>query len=205
MRAWVLLRQAGIAFDDIQLWFDDDARIAEARRYSPTEQVPVLLIDGEPVWDTLAICETVAELFPDSKLWPADARARRLARSVCAEMHAGFRDLRAAMPMNIRASHPGRGMNAAVGRDVDRVVAIWEDCRSRFGRGGKLLFGSFTIPDAYFAPVVMRFLTYAVAVPPGARAYMDAVCSLAAVAEWMAAARRETAVIAADEPYSGEK
>lgn len=205
MRAWVLLRQAGIAFDDIQLWFDDDARIAEARRYLPTGQVPVLLIDGEPVWDTLAICETVAELFPDRELWPADAGARRLARSVCAEMHAGFRDLRAAMPMNIRASHPGKGMNAAVARDVDRVVAIWEDCRSRSRCVGKLLFGSFTIPDAYFAPVVMRFLTYAVAVPPGARAYMDAVCGLAAVAEWMAVARRETAVIAADEPYSGEQ
>lgn len=205
MRPWVLLRQAGIAFDDIQLWFDDDARIAEARRYSPTGQVPVLLIDGEAVWDTLAICETVAELFPDRELWPADARARRLARSVCAEMHAGFHDLRAAMPMNIRASYPGKGMNAAVARDVDRVVAIWEDCRSRSGGGGKLLFGGFTIPDAYFAPVVMRFLTYAVAVPPGARAYMDAVCSLTAVAEWMAAARRETSVIAADEPYSGER
>jgi glutathione S-transferase len=205
MRPWVLMRQTRIAFEEIQLWFDDDARVAEACRYSPTGQVPVLLVDGEPVWDTLAICETVAEMFPDRKLWPADPLARRLARSICAEMHAGFRDLRAAMPMNIRASLPGKGMNEAVARDIGRVIAIWEDCRARFGRGGKLLFGGFTIPDAYFAPVVMRFLTYAAPVPPHAREYMDAVCGLAAVEEWMAAARRETAVVAADEPYAGRE
>jgi glutathione S-transferase len=205
MRPWVLLRQAGIAFEEIQLWFDDGARVAEARRYSPTAQVPVLLVDGEPVWDSLAICETIAEMHPERKLWPADARARRLARSICAEMHAGFRELRAAMPMNIRASHPGKGMNAAVARDIARITAIWEDCRARFGRGGRLLFGGFTIADAYFAPVVMRFLTYAVPVPPSARDYMEAVCGLAAVEQWMAAARRETARVAADEPYSHEQ
>src|SRR5512141_286228 len=120
MRPWVLLRGAGIPFEEVQLWFDDAGRIAEARRYSPTGQVPVLLIDSEPVWDSLAICETIAGMFPEKNLWPADARARQVARSVCAEMHAGFRGLRGAMPMNIRASFPGKGMSADAQQDIDR-------------------------------------------------------------------------------------
>ena len=205
MRPWVLLRGAGIPFEEVQLWFDDAGHIAEARRYSPTGQVPVLLIDSDPVWDSLAICETVAGMFPEKNLWPADARARQVARSICAEMHAGFRDLRSAMPMNIRDSHPGKGMNAAVRRDIDRIVALWSDCHARYGGGKPLLFGQFTIADAFYAPVVMRFVTYAVALPPVAQAYADALCALPAVQEWVMAARRETAFVAADEPYAEVK
>ena len=202
MRPWVLMREAGIAFDEIQLWFDDRAHPQDAERYSPTGLVPVLLIDDAPVWDTLAICETLAELHPEKALWPADPHARRSARSVCAEMHSGFRDLRGAMPVNIRASYPGRGMNPAVRRDIDRIVAIWQSCRERFGASGPMLFGEFGIPDAYFAPVVTRFMTYAVPLPPVAEAYANAVCRLASMQEWMAAARQEPAFVAADEPYA---
>ena len=205
MRPWVLLRGAGIPFEETQLWFDDAGRIAEARRYSPAGQVPVLLVDDAPVWDSLAICETVAELFPEKQLWPADARARQVARSICAEMHAGFRKLRGAMPMNIRASLPGKGMNADVQQDIDRIVAIWQSCRERFGQDGAMLFGRFTVADACYAPVVMRFMTHAVALPPAAQAYADAVRALPAVQEWMAAARSETAFVAADEPYAEVK
>lgn len=202
MRPWVLLREAGIPFEEIQLWFDDAGRIAEARRYSPAGQVPALLMDDAPVWDSLAICETVAEMFPEKRLWPADVRARQVARSICAEMHAGFRKLRGAMPMNIRASLPGKGMSADVQQDIDRIVAIWQSCRERFGGPGEMLFGRFTVADAYYAPVVMRFMTHAVALPPAAQAYADAVRALPAVREWMAAARKETAFVAADEPYA---
>ena len=202
MRPWVLLRQAGIPFREIQLWFDDDARARGAERYSPTGQVPVLLVDDEPVWDSLAICETVAELYPEKQLWPADARARAIARAACAEMHAGFRSLRGAMPMNIRAALAGRGISPEVERDIARVTALWADCRTRHGAGGALLFGAFTAADAYFAPIVMRFLTYAVALPAAARDYVEAVRALPAVAQWMEAARRETAFVAADEPYA---
>jgi glutathione S-transferase len=206
MRPWVLLREAGIPFEEISLKFDDQGRIPGVERYSPSGQVPVLLVDGEPVWDSLAICETVAELFPDKHLWPRDARARRLARSVCAEMHAGFRALRGAMPMNIRASYPGKGMNSGVQKDVDRIVRIWEDCRAhldkRAYRDASMLFGAFGVADAMFAPVVSRFVTYAVALPPGAQTYADAVLGLAAVREWMDAARRETDFVRADEPYA---
>ncbi|HSN39151.1 MAG TPA: glutathione S-transferase family protein [Burkholderiales bacterium] len=202
MRPWVLLRQAGIPFEEIPLWFDDAGRIAEARRYSPAGQVPVLIVNGDPIWDSLAICETVAEIFPEKRLWPEDARARRVARSICAEMHAGFRSLRSAMPMNIRASHPGKGMSPAVRKDIDRVCSVWESCRGHFGESGPLLFGDFTIADAFYAPVVTRFMTYDVALPPPAQAYADAVRALPAVQAWMAAARGETAFVAAGEPYA---
>ena len=202
MRPWVLMREAGIAFEEIQLWFDDRAHAVGVERYSPTGLVPVLLVDGAPVWDTLAICETLAERYPEKALWPADPQARLTARSICAEMHSGFRDLRGAMPVNIRSLHPGKGMSPAVRRDIDRVVAIWQSCRERFGAAGPMLFGAFGIADAYFAPVATRFMTYAVALPPVAEAYASAVRRLASMQEWMAAARRETAFVAADEPYA---
>ena len=202
MRPWVLLTQAGIAFEEIQLKFTDEGKVEGIEPYSPTRQVPVLIVDGEPVWDTLAICEAVAELFPQKNLWPADARARRVARSICAEMHAGFRNLRGAMPVNIRASLAGKGMNPAVQQDIDRIVEIWQSCRERFGGNGELLFGQFSIADAYYAPVATRFLTYAVTLPPAAQRYAGALLALAAVREWMAQARRETEFVRADEPYA---
>ena len=202
MRPWVLLTQAGIAFEEIQLKFSDEGGVEGIEPYSPTRQVPVLIVEGEPVWDSLAICETLAELFPQKNLWPADARARQIARSICAEMHAGFRNLRGAMPVNIRASHPGKGMSPAVQQDIDRVVEVWQSCRARFGGNGELLFGQFSIADAFYAPVATRFLTYAVALPPAAQRYADALLELSAVQEWMAQARRETEFVRADEPYA---
>jgi len=202
MRPWVLLREAGIAFEEVQLKFDDTGRAAGAERYSPTGMVPVLVINGEPVWDSLAICETVAERFADKQLWPTDERARRMARSICAEMHSGFRSLRSHMPMNIRSRHPGKGMNPGVQRDIERVLEIWTSCRERYGAGGALLFGRFSIADAYYAPVVTRFQTYEVSLPQEAQAYCDAVLGLRAVREWCDAGRRETEFVAGDEPYA---
>ncbi len=202
MRPWVLLTQAGIAFEEIGLKFSDAGKVEGIEPYSPTRQVPVLIVDGEPVWDSLAICEAVAELFPDKNLWPADARARQIARSICAEMHTGFRNLRGAMPVNIRASLPGKGMSPAVQQDIDRIAEIWTSCRARFGKDGRLLFGQFTIADAYYAPVATRFLTYAVTLPPAAQRYADALLALPAVQEWMTQARRETEFVRADEPYA---
>ena len=202
MRAWVLLRQAGIPFEEIPLKFDENARAKGVEYFSPTRQVPVLLLNDAPVWDSLAICETVAELYPEKRLLPEHPRRRAVARSICAEMHAGFRELRNAMPMNIRASLPGKGMSEAVQRDITRVVDAWCDCREQFGGSGELLFGHFTVADAYYAPVVMRFMTYDVPLPPAARQYVEAVRALPAVAEWMGAARRETEFVAADEPYA---
>jgi glutathione S-transferase len=202
MRPWVLLRQAQIPFEEVQLKFDDDTRVIGIEKYSPAGKVPVLLIDGEPVWDTLAICETVAEMHPEKHLWPETVEARRMARSICAEMHSGFQALRNAMPMNIRSRHPGKGMTPESRKDIDRVVALWTECRERFGGAGNFLFGRFSIPDAFYAPVVMRFQTYAVKLPPVAQAYCEAVLALSAVREWIEAARRETEFVPADEPYA---
>ena len=208
MRPWVLMRQAGIPFAEVQLKFDETGgslRVAGIERYSAAGKVPVLLVDGEPVWDTVAICETVAELYPAKQLWPQDPTARRVARSVCAEMHSSFQALRGAMPMNIRGRYPGKGLNEKSSKDIRRVVALWSDCRERFGGSGPLLFGAFTIADAFYAPVVMRFQTYAVELPAAAQAYCEAVQALPAVREWCDAARRETQFIAEDEPYAQRK
>jgi glutathione S-transferase len=202
MRPWILLREAGIAFEEKLLKFGDDGKPVGVASVSAAGKVPVLIVDGEPVWDSLAIAETVAERFPEKQLWPADARARAFARSICAEMHSGFQALRSEMPMNIRSRHPGKGRSPESQRDVERVVAIWSECRSRFGQGGPLLFGRFTIADAYYAPVVTRFQTYAVTLPSLAQAYCDAVLALGSVREWMDAARRETDFVPADEPYA---
>jgi glutathione S-transferase len=209
MRPWVLLRQAGIPFEEVQLKFDESGgglRVAGIEKYSAAGKVPVLMVDGEPVWDTLAICETVAEMFPQKQLWPAAPEARRVARSVCAEMHSGFQGLRGAMGMNIRSRHPGKGMTPESKKDIDRIVALWTMCREKYGEmsgaAGPLLFGRFSIADAFYAPVVTRFQTYAVKLPQVAQEYCEAVLALSAVREWCDAGRRETEFVAADEPYA---
>ena len=179
LRPWVLLTQAGIAFEEVQLKFTDDGEVGQIEKWSPTGKVPVLWVDDEPVWDSLAICETLAELYPDKTLWPADRVARRVARAISAEMHSGFGGLRSAMPMNIRSAHPGKGRTPGALKDIERIVAVWESCRARFGGGGDMLFGDFGCADAMFAPVATRFRTYAVALPPVAQRYADALLALA--------------------------
>jgi glutathione S-transferase len=205
MRPWVLLRQAQIPFEEVQLKFDESdggLRVAGIEKFSAAGKVPVLMVDGEPVWDSLAIAETVAEMHPEKHLWPEDAVARRVARSICAEMHSGFQALRSAMVMNIRSKHPGKGMTPASRKDIERIVSLWTSCRERFGGAGSLLFGRFSIADAFYAPVVTRFQTYAVKLPRVAQEYCETVLALSAVREWSDAARRETEFVAADEPYA---
>lgn len=170
MRPWVLMTQAGIPFEEIQVWLGEPDTAAQIARHSPSGRVPALLDGDLTVWDSLAICETLAERFPDKHLWPADARARARARAVAAEMHSGFAALRTRMPMNIRNRYPGKGMNAEVAADVARIAAIWGEC---VAAGGPYLFGDFGIVDAMFTPVVFRFRTYGVALPDIARGYLE--------------------------------
>jgi len=204
LRPWLLLRQAGIDFEEIPVRLFTKEFATEIARYSPAGKVPALIDGDVTVWDSLSICEYVAERFPAKALWPVDAAARAVARSVCAEMHSGFGDLRSQMPMNVTAILPGLGWNVAVQRDIDRIAAIWTDLRTRHGASGPFLFGSFTIADAFYAPVVSRFATYGVHLPEVAKAYADFVLALPVMQEWVAAAREERDFIPSDEPYRTE-
>ena len=200
LRPWLALRASGIAFDEVQLpLFTDEfrRRIAE---FSPAGRVPVLVDGDVRVWESIAILEYAAERWPDRGLWPAASAARAHARVVCAEMHAGFHALRAAMPMNLRSSHPGKGRSPEVDADIARVSDLWRDCLAR--SGGPFLFGAFGNADAMYAPVVTRFVTYGVALAPDLQRYSAAVLGLPAMREWHAAGCAETAFLAEDEPYA---
>jgi glutathione S-transferase len=191
LRAWLALEATGQPYDEVVIPLGRPETTEEILRWSPTGRVPALR-DGEIVlWDSLAICEHLAELFPEAGLWPSEPHARAVARSVSAEMHSGFIYLRKHMPMNLRASYPGAGREPGVDEDIERITAIWEQCRGVFGGNGDLLFGDFTIADAFFAPVVSRFITYGVSPGGVAGAYMDAVWALPAMREWAEKARAE--------------
>ena len=208
MRPWVMLKQAGIAFEEVMVRFDSFAAGSSFKKtinaVTPTGKVPVL-VDGDlVVWDTLAIAEYVAEQFPDKTLWPGDKTARARARSVCAEMHSGFTDLRSHCTMNIEASLADAGAmiwrdQGAVRADVARLVAMWQELLNQ--HGGPLLFGHFTVADAYFAPICMRLKTYALPLPSVIADYVARVCALPGVKAWIAAALAENDFLDFEEPY----
>lgn len=208
MRPWVLLTQAGIPFEEVMVRFDaftpESQFKATLRNVSPTGKVP-LLVDGDlVVWDTLAIAEYVVEQFPEKTLWPADKAARARARSVCAEMHSGFAGLRSHCPMNIEARLPEQGAlvwrdQAAVRADVARLVEMWQQCLQV--SGGPMLFGDFSVADAYFAPICMRLVTYALPLPFDVQAYVQRVCALPGVKAWIDGALAEQDFLDFEEPY----
>jgi glutathione S-transferase len=191
MRPWVAMTAFAIPFQEVRVLLDQADTASRIAAYSAAGRVPVLLAGDMTIWDSLAICEYLAEQFPELHMWPQDVAARAMARSVCAEMHSGFADLRTAMSMNIRASYPGKGRTNGSQADIGRISEIWEECLSRFGHH-QFLFGEFTIADAFYAPVVMRFRTYGVTMAPALNAYCDRVCAHPAVARWIAEALAET-------------
>jgi glutathione S-transferase len=199
LRAWLLLAEAGIDFDEQRIALDMPGTAAELKKYTPAGRVPVLLLESYAVWDSLAIAETVAERWPDRKLWPDDPRARAHARSISAEMHAGFAALRAAMPMNCRATGRKVPISDAVTADIDRILAIWSDCRQRYGKQGDWLFGRFSVADAMYAPVVLRFRSYGIRPPKAASVYPARLLESKAMKKWLTAAEAETEIIEADE------
>lgn len=188
LRPWLLLRHLGIAFDEVVIPIREPGSAAELARYTPSAKVPVLVDGDVTVWDSLAIAEYVAERWPEAPVWPADRKARALARAVSAEMHSGFTALRAACPMNLgkRFAEADRGERVAA--DVARIIEIFRDARERFGAGGPFLFGAFSVADAMFAPVLTRFETYAVPLDPVSAAYSETVLGLPAYQEWRRAA-----------------
>lgn len=191
MRPWVAAVAFGIPFNEVRILLDQPETSAIIARFSHAGRVPVLVAGEISVWDSLAICEYLAEQFPDLHMWPQDVAARAMARSISAEMHSGFTGLRSAMSMNIRASLPGRGRTHEAQGDIGRICEIWEDCLARFGHHD-FLFGDFSIADAFFAPVVMRFKTYGVSLAPALQAYCDRIQAHPAVARWVREAMAET-------------
>jgi glutathione S-transferase len=208
MRPWILLTQAGITFKEVMVRFDSfepgSAFKSVVDTLTPTGKVPVLVEGDLAVWDTMAIAEYVAEQFPDKHLWPVNQAARARARSVCAEMHAGFTGLRGHCPMNIEASLTDTGAliwrdKPAVRADVARLVAMWQGLLA--AHGGPMLFGEFSVADATFAPVCMRLKTYGLPVPPDVAAYVARVCELPGVKAWVQGALAEKDFLDFEEPY----
>lgn len=199
LRPWLLMREAGIDFDEHRIALDMPETAAEIATFSAAGKVPVLRLDDVTVWDSLAICETVAERWSDRKLWPDDPADRAFARSVSAEMHSGFSYLRDCMPMNCRAMGRKVPIPDELARDIDRVMAIWSECHRRYGEQGGWLFGRFSIADAMYAPVVLRLRTYGINLPESAGFYPHRLLESKAMQEWLAAAECEIEVIDADE------
>jgi glutathione S-transferase len=197
LRAWLLLKHLGVAFEEIVIALDSEGTREQIDRHSPSGRVPVLHHGELRVWDSLAICEYVAELT--GKGWPAERATRAVARSVCAEMHSGFTTLRSLWPMNARARNRRTAVTTALEADIERIDEIWNECRSRFGAAGPWLFGEYTVADAMYAPVVLRFNTYGAVISQTARWYMASVLEDAALQEWLQAAKHEPWTIAADE------
>jgi len=207
LRPWLLVKQAGIEFNEQRLrldWAEGSPFKTTLLALAPTGRVPLLVDDGFAVWDSLAIAEYLAEKFPAKAIWPSDGRQRARARCLCAEMHSGFGALRERCPMNIEASLPEVGMRCtrewpAVAADLRRIDAMWSEALA--ASGGPFLFGEFGAVDAYFAPVCTRIATYHLAVGGAAKAYVERLLALPAMQEWCAGARAENDFLIEDEPY----
>ena len=197
LRAWLFMKHAGVKFEEILVRLDTAETRDELERYGPSGRVPVLRHGQLCVWDSLAICEYVAELTGGG--WPKAREARAVARSVSAEMHSGFTTLRSLWPMNARTRNRRTAVTAALEADIERIDEIWNDCRGRFGEGGPWLFGDYSVADAMYAPVVLRFNTYSARISQTARWYMASVLEDGALQEWLQAAKLEPWTIAADE------
>ncbi len=192
LRAWLVLKQCGVPFDEEVVPLREADTQTAILRHSPTGKLPALKVGSDlVVCESIAIAEYLADRFPSAKLWPEDRGVRALARAVSAEMHAGFAELRKAVPFNVRHPAKPKALTEAVQADIARLAQIWGECRTRFGAGGPLLFGSFTIADAMFAPEVVRIAGAGTALPDPAKDYVAAVMALPAMAEWQAAAAAE--------------
>ncbi len=198
LRPWIAMKVANIPFKEVLIPLYESGSRERILEYSPAGKVPILIDGDQAVWESIAILEHLAERFPKAGLWPSDAQARSHARSVAAEMHAGFQDLRRACTMNMWLPSKERPQSAEVTANVHRINSIWRDCLARYG--GPFLFGQFGAADAMYAPVVARFHTYGILVSPKSHAYMDAVMALPAWREWYEAAMQEKWIMRHNEP-----
>ena len=200
LRPWLALKRTGAAFDEVVIPLSRPDTAAKIREVSPSGRVPALRHGPVLVWESLAICEYLAETFPAARLWPADPVPRALARAISAEMHGDFATLRQCLPMDLSRDLRGAARIEEAQAEIDRVAAIWRDCRARFGvpgahGSGDFLFGDYSIADAMFTPVATRFRTYGVTIDPVSAAYVEAVLDWPAMRDWVAAAKTEPWVI----------
>ncbi len=199
LRPWILMKRLGVQFRELLIPLSQPETRDEIEKYSPSGRVPALRRGDFCVWDSMAICEYVSELA-GGRGWPKDPEIRAVARSVSAEMHSGFVNLRSEWPMNARARNRHTPMTPGLEADIDRVEEIWGDCRSRFGKsGGPWLFGEYSIADAMYAPVVLRFNTYGAQLSEAARWYIATVIEDPALQEWVRAAKEERWTIESSE------
>lgn len=201
LRPWLLLRRFDIPFEEVRIPLYRAESPEALRTLSPSWLVPALIHDDLKIWDSLAICEYIQELFPALAMWPSDREARGVARSVSCEMHSGFGAIRQHMPMNCKKSFPGKGLNAESESEITRVQKIWREFRTRYGKKGPMLFGGFTIADAMLAPLALRFNTYKVELDDISADYVAAILDLPELKEWVAAACLESEVLAKFGPY----
>ncbi|MBG1231608.1 glutathione S-transferase family protein [Aestuariivirga litoralis] len=199
LRPYMALAGAGIAFDEKMIRFGEPQFSKTVKRISKAGLVPILKHNGLVIWETLAIMEYIAETWPEKNLWPKNKAARALARSMCSEMHAGFRHIRNACPMNLRRPPKQVPMTDGIRADVARLESLWADARKAYGKGGPFLFGKFSNADAMFAPVVTRLDTYAIPVSKQSRAYMDAILQSPAFRSWLTEALKEKWIVPEDE------
>ena len=200
LRPWLLLAESGIEFNVERIPLDLPDTRQQIMAASPAGRVPVLKLGEETIWDSLAIAETIAERWPEKRLWPDDAADRAQARAVSAEMHSGFATLRNEMPMNCRAMGRHVKMSEALACDIERIRDIFAECADRNGgNDGGWLFGRFSVADAMFAPVVLRFRTYGVELPERASRYPERLLKSEAMQRWLLAAESETEVIEQEE------
>jgi glutathione S-transferase len=195
LRPWHAAKVAGIPFREVPVGLRRAETAAEIAQHSPSGRIPVLIRGGFSVWDSLAICEYLAELAPEARLWPAGPEARAVARSISAEMHSGFQALRNEFPMDFHARIGGRVPSAQARADIRRVVQIWREVRREFGADGAFLFGGFTIADAMYAPVATRFRTYRLDLTSfgdngAAQGYAQTVLNMPQMWEWGEGAAR---------------
>lgn len=189
LRPWLALKQSGVVFEEIEIALRQPATKASINKVSPSGKVPCLVHDGLQIWDSLAICEYLAETKPEASLWPSDRAARAFGRAISAEMHSGFTKLRQSLPMDFAKTLPAPEIGPELEADIARVVSIWQQARAAYGQGGPFLLGRFSIADAMFAPVCSRFTTYKIDLSRfggtgPAEAYRAHMMALPAMAEW---------------------
>jgi len=199
LRPWLLLKEKNIQFRETKVFLYLDNTREKLLKYSPAAKVPVYFYKEVPVWDSLAICETIAEIYPEKHCWPKEFDLRVIARSVSHEMHSGFSAIRNTLPMNCRTKMTFHPISSELQTEIDRICEIWRSCREQNTVEGDFLFGEFSIADAMYAPIVLRFNSYGIPVGSVERKYMNAILNLSSTKEWIAEGISETKIIAEGE------